>query len=221
MQEHFWVKVLFTMIVTTILCSAIGLEREHTNRPAGVRTHMLVGLSSALVMLTSEFVILQYQGSSAIDPTRMGAQVISGIGFLGAGTIIKEGYNVKGLTTAASLWSVACIGLATGSGFYSGAIILTIVVLIALQFMRKLFPKHSQSHVLVVFLTQLDNTVESVRNRLEDYHLFIHEIKLIQQAGQTHPAIKFILSKPPELNDLTYIISRIEQIDGVIDVYLK
>ncbi len=221
MEHNFPLKVLFILILTTLLCSAIGLEREHVQRPAGVRTHMLVGLSSALVMLTSEFLLVKYNGTVVFDPTRMGAQVISGIGFLGAGTIIKEGYNVKGLTTAASLWSVACIGLATGCGFYFGAIMLTIIVLIALQFMRHVLPKHSQSHVMVVFLDKIDDTIEAIRTKLEENHLFVHGIEIISQMESCQPAIKITFSKPPEINDLNYIVTRIQQTKGVADVYLK
>ncbi|NLK36625.1 MAG: MgtC/SapB family protein [Epulopiscium sp.] len=219
--QSFSLKVLFSLLLTTLLCSAIGWEREQIQRPAGIRTHLLVGLSSALVMLTSEFLLMEYNGTVVFDPTRLGAQVISGIGFLGAGTIIKEGYNVKGLTTAASLWSVACIGLAAGCGFYYGAILLTIIILIALQFMRQVLPKHSQSHVMIIFLEKIDDTIETIRERLEEHRLFIHGIEIISQVDSCHPTLKVTFSKPPEIIDLGYILARIQQIKGVEDVYLK
>src|SRR5690554_4598709 len=98
----------------------LGLDREFKNRPAGLRTFMLVCIASTLVMITNQYVLEVYSHLN-IDPTRMGAQVISGIGFLGVGTIIVTRRNhVKGLTTAAGLWASACIGLAIGIGFYSG-----------------------------------------------------------------------------------------------------
>ena len=100
----------------------IGYGRERERRPAGLRTHILVSIGSALAMITNIYIYEVYNSSS--DPTRLGAQVISGIGFLGAGTIIVTGKNkVRGLTTAAGLWACACMGLAIGAGFYSGAII--------------------------------------------------------------------------------------------------
>ena len=100
----------------------IGYGRESERRPAGLRTHILVSIGSALAMITNIYIYEVYNSSS--DPTRLGAQVISGIGFLGAGTIIVTGKNkVRGLTTAAGLWACACMGLAIGAGFYSGAII--------------------------------------------------------------------------------------------------
>lgn len=111
------VRTIFAIIIGGIL----GWERGLRNRPAGFRTHMLVCLGAAIVMMTNQYV---YQTLNIGDPVRMGAQVISGIGFLGAGTIIITGRNqIKGLTTAAGLWTATCIGLAIGIGFYEGAII--------------------------------------------------------------------------------------------------
>lgn len=115
-------------ICLRLLCAmaiglAIGLEREYTHRPAGMRTHILVALGACAVMITGQLIFAEYRplgGSS--DPARLSAQVISGVGFLGAGTIMREGANVKGLTTAASLWAVACLGIAAGGGYYTVAI---------------------------------------------------------------------------------------------------
>jgi len=108
---------VFAIVVGGIL----GWERGLRNRPAGFRTHMLVCLGATIVMMTNQYV---YQTLNIGDPVRMGAQVISGIGFLGAGTIIITGRNeIKGLTTAAGLWTATCIGLAIGIGFYEGAIV--------------------------------------------------------------------------------------------------
>lgn len=214
-------RVLISLLLTTFLCGVIGFEREQVNRPAGIRTHLLVGVSSALTMLTSEFLIMRYGNTITIDPTRLGAQVISGIGFLGAGTIIKEGYHVKGLTTAASLWSVACIGLAVGSGFYSGAIILTIIVFTALQFLKKVLHKHSCSKNIIIYMRNLDSALEKVTDRLEDYHLFIHYIQILPPPKDIERAIKINLSLPPELSNLDYILSRIRQMEDVNEVFLK
>ncbi len=100
----------------------IGTEREYTNRPAGMRTHILVALGACSVMITGQLIFQEYSGlGAAPDPARLGAQVITGVGFLGAGTILRDGSNVKGLTTAASLWAVACLGLAAGAGYYAVA----------------------------------------------------------------------------------------------------
>ena len=121
--EWLWAisPVKYTIISIVRLCLAallggiIGYEREHSHRPAGFRTHILVAVGSAVVMLTAVYMSERYPDH--LDISRMPAQVVSGIGFLGAGTILREGFSVKGLTTAASLWAVSCVGLAVGSGF--------------------------------------------------------------------------------------------------------
>ena len=121
---------ILKLIVAAIVGGVIGLERESVNRPAGFRTHILVCVAAAMIMDINILLMKDYvQG----DPTRLGAQVISGMGFLGAGTIIKEGASVKGLTTAASLWAVACLGLAIGSGFFGVAIFAMLIMLITLK----------------------------------------------------------------------------------------
>lgn len=125
-------ELLFRLTLACVFGGLIGIERERLRHPAGFRTHIIVCVSATLVMLCNIYIFEEYKAYSNIDPGRLGAQVISGIGFLGAGTILKEGITVKGLTTAASLWSVACIGIATGLGFYTGSVIATLLVLITL-----------------------------------------------------------------------------------------
>lgn len=124
-------------LLLALLCGGIlGIERGRKKRPAGFRTYMLVCMGSALVMITSQYISQMY---GQTDLTRMGAQVISGIGFLGAGTIMVTGRNqVKGLTTAAGLWAVACLGLALGIGFYSGAIISCFLILFVMTILHRL-----------------------------------------------------------------------------------
>ena len=111
----------------------IGIEREYTHRPAGMRTHILVALGACVVSIAGEMLFTQYHVTGATpDPARLSAQVITGVGFLGAGTIMKEGPTVKGLTTAASLWAVACLGLASGFGYYSLALLGMAFIMITL-----------------------------------------------------------------------------------------
>ena len=126
-------EIGFRLLCAMILGLIIGIEREYTHRPAGMRTHILVALGSCTVMLTGQMIFAQYQPYGATpDPARLAAQVIAGVGFLGAGTILRDGANVKGLTTAASLWGVACLGIAVGGGYYTIALIGTVLVILTL-----------------------------------------------------------------------------------------
>lgn len=126
-------EILLRLLCAMFIGAVIGTERELTHRPAGMRTHMLVALGSCVVMITSQMIFHQYRAFGATpDPARLSAQVITGVGFLGAGTILKEGPSIKGLTTAASVWAVACLGIAVGGGYYALGIIGTVGMIIIL-----------------------------------------------------------------------------------------
>ena len=129
-------QIIARLALSVFLSGLIGLERQIHRRNAGLRTHILVSLGSCLIMLTSIHVFDIYSNKVALDPARIAAGVITGIGFLGAGTIIRERTEVRGLTTAASLWVVAGIGLSIGTGFYSAGIATTVLALIVLFFLR-------------------------------------------------------------------------------------
>ena len=129
------VSTVVRLALALLLGGMLGMERGRKRRPAGLRTYMIVCIGSALVMITSQYM---WEVFGTGDPARMGAQVISGIGFLGVGTIMITSRQVKGLTTAAGLWAAACIGLAVGIGFYSGAVLCALFVLIVMTLMTKL-----------------------------------------------------------------------------------
>jgi putative Mg2+ transporter-C (MgtC) family protein len=134
-----WAQVLLRLAVAALLGAAIGLERELRERQAGLRTHMLVSVGSALFTLVSAYGFREFVNPSLfarVDPTRIAAQIVSGIGFLGAGAIIRQGFSVRGLTTAATLWLVAAIGMASGAGYYSAALITTAGALLSLGPLR-------------------------------------------------------------------------------------
>jgi putative Mg2+ transporter-C (MgtC) family protein len=140
MPDVEWWDVLLRIVVAAGLTGAIGLERELRERAAGLRTHMLVGVGSALFTIVSAYGWADFRFSTpqgiVFDPTRIAAQIVTGIGFLGAGAIIRQGLSVRGLTTAASLWVVAAIGMASGAGYYSAAVVATLIVLISLWPLR-------------------------------------------------------------------------------------
>ena len=127
-----WPHILLRLTVAAALGGAIGLERELRERQAGLRTHLVVCVGSALFTLVSAYAFT----SPRVDPTRIAAQIVSGIGFLAAGAIIRQGLSVRGLTTAATLWLVAAIGMASGAGYYAAAIIATLGALLTLGPLR-------------------------------------------------------------------------------------
>jgi putative Mg2+ transporter-C (MgtC) family protein len=133
-------QIVIRLLLCAVLSGLIGLEREMHRRTAGLRTHILVSLGSCLIMLTSLFIFDTYRTMAALDPARIAAGVITGIGFLGAGAIIQQGVGVRGLTTAASLWMVAGIGLAIGCGFYTAGVFTTALTLVVLYFVRYIEP---------------------------------------------------------------------------------
>ncbi len=130
--------ILFRLILAAVLSGVIGFEREFHGRAAGFRTHILLCIGSTLVMLTSMHIFDIYISRVPVDPARIAAGVVTGIGFLGAGAIMHFKSSVRGLTTAASLWVVAGIGLAVGSGLYFGAIVTTVITIVALMFFGRL-----------------------------------------------------------------------------------
>ena len=125
--------IAIRLAVALVLGGAVGLEREVHGSDAGLRTHILVSLGSALMMIVS---ILMSQAFPGSDPARISAQVVSGIGFLGAGSILRSTASVRGLTTAASIWAIAGIGLAIGAGFYSSGLIASLLILVTLWLLR-------------------------------------------------------------------------------------
>ena len=139
-------EILLRLGITVVLCGLVGLERESRDQAAGLRTHVLVGVGAALFTLVSAYgfqdVVATNQSGKPImrDPTRIAAQVVSGIGFLGAGAIMRQGFTVRGLTTAATLWMSAAIGMAAAAGFYAGAIVAAVISIAALIIFRKLRP---------------------------------------------------------------------------------
>ncbi len=165
---------ILRIIISALLGGLIGLERESIKRPAGFRTHILVSLGATVAMITNIKMIAALP-NSIITPARFGAAVISGIGFLGAGTIIKEGKTVKGLTTAASLWVTACIGLCVGLGELRLSIITTLIVFITLEifpYIQKSFSKYNYIEYSVI-TNNKNNEIHKVNELLESMDITI------------------------------------------------
>ncbi len=224
-QVRFFVDALIKLGVTTLLSGFIGYEREHSHRPAGFRTHILVAVGSALVMLTSVY-IFESQGMTG-DVTRMSAQVLSGIGFLGAGTILREGFSVKGLTTAASLWAVACIGIAVGSGFYAGALVATIVIYLTLNSLKRFIVRGSTGKLIFVEIkdvgTQIPiitKTIKQCGGKIHSMEVVYTESKDLKFKQRKDTSVIKMLVFPKNDDSLTLILTTIRSMDDVEDVYV-
>jgi putative Mg2+ transporter-C (MgtC) family protein len=211
------------LLVAAALGGAIGIERELRERGAGLRTHMMVALGAALFTVAGAYGFADFYHAGGnvarIDPTRVAAQVVTGIGFLGAGAIIRQGVSVRGLTTAGTLWVVAAIGLAAGAGYYSAAVIATALVLFALwplRFVayRALGRFRPGSARLLVALTTgtspgpLIDEVESVGGRIDS-------VEISQDGDRRVVELDVVL--PPHREPAS-IVSALADIDHVLDV---
>lgn len=218
---EFYFIALFRLLLACILGGLIGYERESMNRPAGFRTHILVCLGAALVMLTSEYIFERYKEITNIDPARLGAQVISGIGFLGAGTIIREGANVKGLTTAASLWAVSCVGIAAGIGFYEGAIVAALVIYLTLIGLKKLehnLARKRHLNILYIKTNNLPGQIGTIGCTFGKYDITIKNIQFMNNEEDDDALIKFFVKLPNGVKKKT-IIGELQKIEGVSKVF--
>lgn len=169
------IDVSMKLVVALLMGGAIGLEREYRSKDAGFRTHFLVAMGSALFCIVSQYGF----DATLKDSSRVAAQVVSGIGFLGAGTIIFHKNVVRGLTTAAGLWVTAAIGLACGTGLYAAAFIATAMVLIGLEVLNALIPRLNSIRVITTFTAMSKDSVKGVVDRLkhDGMEIYSYEIK--------------------------------------------
>ncbi len=206
------------LLLSAFLGGIIGYERQNRHKSAGLRTNILVCVGSCLIMIVSQRTGSQINANALADPSRIAAQVVSGIGFLGAGAILKEGVNIIGLTTAACIWVVAGVGLAVGIGYYSGAVITSVIVFIALKsltYMDKLIKYHDN---MIITITAQDESGQMARL----YRCFLDNCISIRGMSVTELShdmmkLRFIVYNE---NDLTNdeIIYRISKLKSVVSV---
>lgn len=196
-------EIVFKLALACILGGMIGLERESLNRPAGLRTYTLVCVGSALAMIVSIDIYLQYYQTVNADPGRIAAQVVSGIGFLGAGTIMREGASVRGLTTAAGLWVVACIGLAVGAGLYIPAVATTVLILFVLIYFIKFeqfFTGMREYKGLVIVVEDRPGQVGTIGSILGDMGVLIKNIQLNRLENEEDLEVELLMELPSGMN---------------------
>lgn len=193
-------EYLLRLLVAGLLGAAVGLEREYRAKEAGYRTHFLVCLGSALMMIVSKYGFDDHlvEGTIRLDPSRIAAQVVTGIGFIGAGTIIFQKQIVRGLTTAAGIWATAGIGLAVGAGMYFMSIACTVLVLIGLEVFRRIFKGIGVRSVLIEFTVGDKATLD----KLADYF-----------STDNYRVISYEMSETPKGYTVTEVIKLKKDID--------
>ncbi|MCM3786373.1 MgtC/SapB family protein [Neobacillus mesonae] len=174
-------SILLRLLLAMLMGGLIGLERERSNHAAGFRTHILVCLGSALIMILSVYGFGDFVNELNVrmDPARLAAAVITGVGFLGAGTILFTGKSITGLTTAASIWVVAAIGLAVGAGFYFAAVISTLLVLLNLWVFNKVerrYLKANKEHLITLCAATAPNLIEKISSLMEEEKIIIRKM---------------------------------------------
>lgn len=213
-------SITLRMLLSVLCGGLIGIEREYKRRPAGFRTHILICLGAAMVSLTSQFLFLNMH--YYLDMARMGGSVVAGIGFIGAGTIIvTQHQRVKGLTTAAGLWTVAIVGLALGAGFYEGGILATVLVLLAEMLFAKL------EYRTMMYAPEINLSIE-YRNKdaldkllklYQECDLKVLNMEIIRSVrSETHNACAIFSLRLPRKSIVEDILTEINQVDGILAV---
>jgi putative Mg2+ transporter-C (MgtC) family protein len=215
-------QIILRLLVSAVLGSVVGLERERLNWVAGLRTHMLVCVGSTLFMIVSAFGFADIIGNERVmlDPSRVAAQVVSGIGFLGAGTIILRREVVRGLTTAASLWSVAAVGLAVGGGLYLAAVwgtALILVILAGVKPLERRFSRARQACLLILVIDRRELSVLAIESALEAAHLRLKHIRIQHGTAPNEDRLQIRLRRAPRPSVLS-MAEQLRSLPGVREV---
>lgn len=212
------VDFVLRLLVAGILGAIIGLDREYRAKEAGYRTHFLVSLGSALIMIVSQFGFQEIikESSVSLDPSRVAAQVVSGIGFIGAGTIIFQKQIVRGLTTAAGIWATAGIGLAVGAGMYVLGIATMILTLVGLELLSYLFKSIGMKSSMITFSATQKITLKQIADRFnsKDYLIVSYEMETIHGSEADSYQVTMVI-KSKRNNDEGQLLSLIQEFPDV------
>ncbi len=210
--------VIWRLLVAGILGGLIGFEREMHHQPAGLRTHIILVLGAALAMCISINLSMQFHTTASNgDPERLAAQVISGIGFLGAGAIFRFGAGVKGLTTASSLWTAAIIGLAVGAGYFLIGVITTAIVLFALKgldLVEKRLIRGRMTRTIIIRGADRPGFVDEVKSALTKFDIALKSISLQKNLKNNEIQIETLAKVFPD-QDLDAIIGAMSKMEGL------
>ena len=216
-------ETILRLAVAAVLGGLVGLERERLEWAAGMRTHALVSLGSALFMVVSIFGFSDILNEQHVilDPSRVAAQVASGIGFIGAGTIIFRREIVKGLTTAASIWAVAAVGLAVGGGMFLAAISATLLALVLLVLARpvkqRLFPKRKEARRVRLVLRR-DTSLAELRSEIEASEVPLERIVVRPGSSAGEDDAELVLGKGSREEELLSLVEGLRRVSGVREV---
>ena len=197
--DNFWFESIIRLILGFVLAGIIGAERQSVNKPAGFKTHSLIGVSSVLIMLCGEFLSTKYSGA---DASRIPAQLLSGIGFIGAGTIILQKQVVRGLTTAAGIWATSGIGLAVGAGMYGIGIVATVLVLIGLETLSFFFKSMGMRNMMIEFSAPNKEAIRKVSSNFnsKNYVVVSYEMTEIAVGGDVVYRVTMVI-KAKRMNE--------------------
>lgn len=217
------VDTAIRLILSIVLGGIVGYERQASNKAAGLRTHVLVCMGSCMIMILSVNVYYTVEGQTNADPARLAAQVISGIGFLGAGTIMKEGPLVTGLTTAASIWVVSAIGLAVGFGYYSGAIMATLLAFATLSLLYQLEKRlRARSRIrLVITLVNDRSKIEELCQTLRVLSAEVNDICVEESEDGGELKVAFLLSMRGGRDQHALLRKTFYNMRGVRDIVIE
>lgn len=212
------VDFMLRLLVAGILGAIIGLDREYRAMEAGYRTHFLVSLGSALIMIVSQYGFQEIikENSVTLDPSRVAAQVVSGIGFIGAGTIILQKQIVRGLTTAAGIWATAGIGLAVGAGMYAIGIATTVLTLIGLELLSYIFKSVGMKSSMIAFSTNNKDTLKQIADRFnsKDYMIVSYEMQTLHPGEMESYQVTMVI-KSKRNNDEGHLLSLMQNFPDV------
>ena len=212
------VDFMLRLLVAGILGAIIGLDREYRAKEAGYRTHFLVSLGSALIMIVSQYGFQEIikKNSVTLDPSRVAAQVVSGIGFIGAGTIILQKQIVRGLTTAAGIWATAGIGLAVGAGMYAIGIATTVLTLIGLELLSYIFKSVGMKSSMIAFSTNNKDTLKQIADRFnsKDYMIVSYEMQTLHPGEMESYQVTMVI-KSKRNNDEGHLLSLMQNFPDV------